>query len=325
LILDAKSFDEIARAEVPHHIPFGFHGQFLESSKAINASIVSSEQKSVKLKALMENLEETIKAVNAIVLDTSSLTSNMSEASLSMLSLSQDTVQKSNVVDIAATDSQQSTASIASAVEEMSASIAEIASQTANAGTVMSNARDEIDNVTARAEKFGSEVEDIGNVVELIQDIAGQINLLALNASIESARAGEAGKGFAVVASEVKNLAGQTAKATEEIAGKIAAVQAGSAEIISRIKSINETMNTISEISNGIGAAVEEQSAATQEISGNMQKTSQSADEVKNNIVSIKSSLDDTASSASAVSEMTDRVSKNVAQLGAELARVAGA
>jgi methyl-accepting chemotaxis protein len=300
----------------------GFHGQFLSSANAVNTAVEASAKKDGDLKDLMDGLEETIKSVNSLVNETAVITENMKDASASMLSLSKSSVDKSAEVDAAASNSQESTTSVASAVEEMSASISEIASQTSSANTIMEAAQKDVDNVSDIVNKFGTDVENIGNIVDLIQDIAEQINLLALNATIESARAGEAGKGFAVVASEVKSLAGQTAKATEEIATQIGAVQQGSGEIISGIQNISETMTKISKISNGIGASVEEQSDATQEISSNMQKTSQSAGEVKNNIAAIKSSLEETSSSASSVSEMTDKISKNIEQLSSELERV---
>ncbi len=297
----------------------GFQGIFLQSANAMNDATRVTEKKANELQEILKQLEETVKSV---VHDTSTLAGNMKEASATMLSLSNDSVTKSGEVENAASTSQENTASVASATEEMSASIGEIAAQTASSSKIVSEAQCEVNNVTTTVEKFGEEVDNIGNVVELIKGIAEQINLLALNATIESARAGEAGKGFAVVASEVKNLAGQTAKATEEIAAQIESIQNGSGEIISGIRSIGETMNKVSDISNGISVAVEEQGAAMQEISCNMQSASQAADNVKNNIASIKFSLEETSSSASSVLQMTDNLSTNIVQLDEVLDQV---
>ncbi len=294
-------------------------GDFLTSSKAINAAVVISEQKSNELEGLMNNLEKTVKSV---LKDTSELAIDMKKSSQMVLSLSNNSVEKSSDVDQAATVSQEGAVSVASAVEELSASIGQISAQTDQSNKIVSQTQGEVNEVVAVVESFASEVDSIGNVIELINDIAEQTNLLALNATIESARAGEAGKGFAVVASEVKNLAGQTAKATEEIIEKIGAIQQGSEKIVSGIKTIGETMAKVYEISNEITSSVEEQNLATQEISSNMQSTSNNVNEVKDNIGEIKTALKENVSSASDVLMMTDDLANNVEILNAALDNV---
>src|SRR5581483_6402434 len=127
----------------------------------------------------------------------------------------------------------------------------------------------------------------IGDVVKLITDIAGQTNLLALNATIEAARAGDAGKGFAVVASEVKSLANQTAKATEEIAAKIAEMQTATQESVGAVQGISQTIGRINEIATTIASAVGEQGAATKEIARNVQQASAGTNEVSSNIAGV--------------------------------------
>ncbi len=297
----------------------GFRGSYFDSANAINDATSTAETKAMELKGLMSELEETVKSV---VNDTSRLANNMKGASSDMLSSSTNSVTKSDDVESAASTAQGSSTTVAAAVEEMSASIGEISSQTTNSLSVVENAQSEIENVSVTVQQFGSEVDGISNVVDLIKDIAEQTNLLALNATIEAARAGDAGKGFAVVASEVKNLAAETAKATEQITTQIEAIQHGSSNIVTGVNNISETMVKVAEISNAISAAVEEQSAVTQEISGNMQRTSENVDEVKNNIVSIKTALEETATSASEMSEMTENVSSNIVELDEALNRV---
>jgi methyl-accepting chemotaxis protein len=127
----------------------------------------------------------------------------------------------------------------------------------------------------------------IGDVVRLIGDIAGQTNLLALNATIEAARAGDAGKGFAVVASEVKQLAGQTARATEEIGAQITAIQTATQRAVTTIRGIAEVVGQVDEIATAIAAAVEEQGAATQEIARNVTDAAQGTNDVSANIASV--------------------------------------
>jgi methyl-accepting chemotaxis protein len=143
--------------------------------------------------------------------------------------------------------------------------------------------------------------QKIGAVVALITDIANQTNLLALNATIEAARAGEAGKGFAVVAAEVKNLANQTAKATEEIGGQISGVQAATQEAVQAIQTIGKTIGEINGITATIAAAVEEQAAATKEIARNVEQAASGTQEVTSNITGVTHAANDTGTAASQV------------------------
>lgn len=173
---------------------------------------------------------------------------------------------------LAATAEQtnQQSSSVASATEELAASVTEISRQLAEATQIVSVAVREADKSEKLVDALVDAADRIGAVSAMIAQIAGQTNLLALNATIEAARAGEAGKGFAVVASEVKNLATQTAKATEEISEQIRAIQDSSKTTADSIREIVKVITTISEISTSISGAVEEQSAATNEVSTNI-------------------------------------------------------
>jgi methyl-accepting chemotaxis protein len=155
---------------------------------------------------------------------------------------------------------------VAAAAEEMAASIVEITRRVGESAEVAGRAVQEAQSTDETMRGLSDSATRIGDVVRLIGDIAGQTNLLALNATIEAARAGEAGKGFAVVASEVKNLAGQTARATEEIGQQIAGMQAATLRAVEAIRGIGSTVERTSEIATAIAAAVEQQGAATQEI-----------------------------------------------------------
>jgi methyl-accepting chemotaxis protein len=171
--------------------------------------------------------------------------------------------------------------------------------------------------------------ERIGDVIKLIRSIAEQTNLLALNATIEAARAGEAGRGFAVVASEVKTLATQTAKATEDIAAQIGAIQSSTAEAVTAIRSITDVMDDISGFTTTIAAAVEEQSASTQEISRNIQEVAGTAKELAGNMAIVTEAIDETNRSASAVLDASGALSAQAGTLqgavDAFLQRVAAA
>ena len=176
---------------------------------------------------------------------------------------------------------------VAAAASELSNSITEISRQVTQSTRISSEAVEEAERTNAKVLGLAQAAQKIGEVVALITDIADQTNLLALNATIEAARAGEAGKGFAVVASEVKNLANQTAKATEDIGAQIGGIQVATGEAVEAIRAITGTINKVSEIAAAIAAAVEQQGAATQEIARNVKDVTADASMVQESIVDV--------------------------------------
>jgi methyl-accepting chemotaxis protein len=217
----------------------------------------------------------------------------------------------------AAGEASSNVAGIAQASEELSASIAEISRQVAHAtqitGRAVAETRQTDDTVRGLAESAGR----IGEVVKLIGDIAAQTNLLALNATIEAARAGVAGKGFAVVASEVKSLATQTARATEEIANQISAVQSVTGAAVKAIKQIGTTIEEVSAVAASIAAAVEQQGASTQEIANNTQAAAGRTEDAARTVLRMSDAADATGATAQAVKTAA-------AALGTEAGRLRG-
>jgi len=188
---------------------------------------------------------------------------------------------------------------VAAAAEELSASFAEISRQVVHASEIAGQAVDRVETSTRQMGALAEQAEQIGGILGLIGDIASQTNLLALNATIEAARAGDAGKGFAVVAGEVKHLASQTAKATEEIAGRIAGIQGAAREASSSISGVHSSVEEIAQVSIVIAGAVEEQEAATREISRNVQQASEGTKSVADNVESLRRIVETTKGASS--------------------------
>ncbi|HUK06342.1 MAG TPA: HAMP domain-containing methyl-accepting chemotaxis protein [Stellaceae bacterium] len=226
-------------------------------------------------------------------------------------------------VAVSGTSQQTSTnvQTAASATEEMSVSIAEINRQVNQSTEIASRAVQEAGRTNATVKGLAQSAQKIGQVIQLIQDIASQTNLLALNATIEAARAGEAGKGFAVVASEVKSLATQTARATEEIAGQVNAIQVSTKEAVDAISAIDGTIGRMSEIATGIAAAIEEQEATTREITRNTQEAAKGTLDVSETIAGVNRAASETGIAAGQVLRSSAELGRQAETLRGEVDR----
>ena len=215
---------------------------------------------------------------------------------------------------------------VASAVEEMTASISEIAKNAEQASTVADNAAQLTQSSNESIGQLGTAADEIGKVIETIQDIAEQTNLLALNATIEAARAGDAGKGFAVVATEVKELAKQTADATEDIRGRIEGIQGSTGEVVRSIGQIGEVIKQVNDTSRTIASAVEEQSITTKEIAQNVMQTSDAAAVVSSGVSESASASQEITRNIAGVDQAARQTAQGAAQTqtaSGELSRVA--
>jgi methyl-accepting chemotaxis protein len=224
-----------------------------------------------------------------------------------------------NAVASAAEETSVNVQTVSSGTEELSTSIAEIGRQVITSAEIARKAVDEAGQTDATMQGLAENADRISVVVDLIQTIASQTNLLALNATIEAARAGEAGRGFAVVASEVKDLANQTAKATDEIRSQISSMQQVTTSAVGAIRSISSTISEINEVTTAIAAAVEQQGAATREIARNIQHAAGGTAEVSSNIIGVSTASAEAGSAAGEVLSASSALRRETDVLRSEI------
>ena len=258
-------------------------------------------------------------SVGGIVEDVASAAADLQSTAQTMAATAEETSRQSTTVAAASEQATQNVQTVAAAAEELSASIREIGQQVTQASVMIQGGVQQATRSSEQVLGLTAAAEKIGDVVKIISDIARQTNLLALNATIEAARAGDAGKGFAVVASEVKALANQTAKATEEIAAQIKAIQETTQASARAIQGITETIGNVNETAAAIASAVEEQGAVTQEISRNVLQAAQGTQEVSGNIVGVSQAAQQTGTAAVQLLASAGELSKNGEALKAQL------
>ncbi|MFN6955936.1 MAG: methyl-accepting chemotaxis protein [Acetobacteraceae bacterium] len=253
--------------------------------------------------------------VGAVIEGLAAEAARVEEAARRLSAAAAESGREAATVAEAAQGASTEVQAVAAAAEEMAASVAEISRRVAEAAAVATRAVEEARSTDGTVQGLAEEAARIGDVVRLIGDIAGQTNLLALNATIEAARAGDAGKGFAVVASEVKNLAGQTAKATEEIAARIAGMQGRTQQAVDAIRAIGATIQQTSEIATAIAAAVEEQGAVTRDIARSAGQVADGTDTVSRRIGGIRKGAADTGEAAGGLLTASEGLSRGTEAL----------
>lgn len=289
--------------------------------KAMQADQAKAEERAAaeRKKAMLDMADRFEASVMGVVKNVSSQATEMQATARSMSEIAQQTSRQATAVAAASTEATSNVETVASATEELSASTGEIGNRVTEAAQVSQKAADESARTNAMVQNLSVSAQKIGDVVNLINAIAAQTNLLALNATIEAARAGDAGKGFAVVAGEVKNLASQTAKATEEIGAQINAVQSETNNAVVAIKTISEIIDQVRGISSNIASAVEEQGAATREIARNVQQAAQGTHDVSSNISLVTQASTQTGAAAEQVLSAAGELAQNAESLKHEV------
>ncbi len=269
----------------------------------------SKARAEIDRKAEMDRLAGEFEAgVAGVVNNVAGASGELEHTAQAMSALASQVAAQASAVAAASEEAAANVQTVAAATEELSSSVAEIGRQVSESARVSRNAVEEAAHTDSIVRGLSEAAGRIGEVINLINDIASQTNLLALNATIEAARAGDAGKGFAVVAGEVKNLANQTAKATEEIGQQITAVQTETGRAVEAIHSVSATIGRIDEISSAIASAVEEQSAATQEIARNVEEAARGTHEVSSNISGVTSAAGETGTASQTVLDAARRL-----------------
>jgi methyl-accepting chemotaxis protein len=297
-----------------------FRRGMIEAQTMREAQEVSKQQAELEKRALQHQMADRFEAdIKSVVTAVAQATEDMQRMAGEITASVNGTSERAAAAAAASDEASASVGAVAAATEELASSVTEISRQVTHSSGVADAAVAKAGQTTEMVGSLAAAGEKIGEVLRLIGEIASQTNLLALNATIEAARAGDAGRGFAVVASEVKQLASQTAKATEEIAGQVAAIQSATGDCVTAIGGISDTIREISGIATTIAASVEEQGSATREIARSVQQAATGTSEVSLNVAGASQAADQSRALADNVLVASGQLSRQAKELFASV------
>ncbi len=302
-----RALEAFAGGDLSRRVPERSTAELGQLERALNHSV--------------ESVGQIVTAVSVSADAVAAASERLSASSQQISAGAEETSTQAGLVAGASEEISRNVQTVAAGAEQMGASIREIAHSANEAARVASQAVHMVDTTNDAVSKLGTSSQEIGNVVKVITSIAEQTNLLALNATIEAARAGEAGKGFAVVANEVKELARETASATEDIARRVEAIQGDTGGAVEAIREIATIINAINDYQLTIASAVEEQTATTSEMSRNVAEASAGSGEIATNIAGVAAAADSTTQSVAQTLESINELARMSNELRAEVGR----
>jgi methyl-accepting chemotaxis protein len=280
----------------------GIFQQAMERNRNLNSQVTAdSAARAERSRHIEASVEEFREAIGAVLRAVNQNASSMRQTAESITRVTSNANERAMAATGATTQAAGNVSAVASAAEELSASVEEIGRQVRQSAGAVEQTGHRTEKSITEIESLAAATQRIDGVLQLIQAIAEQTNLLALNATIEAARAGDAGRGFAVVAHEVKALAGQTAKATEEIGQNVGLIQSSTRNAVDAVREIGTAVREINDITSNIAGAVGQQDAATREISVNAQSAAQGNETLVSNIVSLRDAIGETNTAAASV------------------------
>ncbi|WP_256469741.1 methyl-accepting chemotaxis protein [Pleomorphomonas sp. NRK KF1] len=296
-----------------------FRLSLIDAETARKAQEAAKAAEDAAMRKRSERAERFVSRMQELASGFGASSTEVADAARNLSATAEETARQAQAVTGAAEEAATNVQTVAAGAEELSASIQEISEQITHSSTIAREAAKEAETSSQNVQTLSQAAQQIGEVVTLISNIAAQTNLLALNATIEAARAGEAGKGFAVVASEVKQLADQTAKATDEIGRKITEIQSATGGTVEAISRIVKTVGNIQDSSAAIASAVEEQGAASSEIARNTQRAAAGTTDVTSNISGVSTAAEMTGAASTQLMTLSDRLNEQSAALQQEV------